>query len=228
MLDDQPTDAETSFPSDMLGAIVLCGGQSTRLGIDKTELIFRGQTFLELVVRQVSKVARHVVLVGRINSESHHLAGNIISLQDERDGLGPLEGMRVGLKCLDDRNVPLAFVTSCDVPLLKPELIQFLISHRRKHSAIVPVDGARVYGMTAIYQTDLHSRIEARLENKQLRVSELADAFDARKVPVNELKDVDPNLDSMTNINSVKDYQALLDRFELTCPPELAKRIKKK
>ncbi len=228
MPNNQPTDAETSFPSDVMGAIVLCGGQSTRLGIDKTELIFRDQTFLELVVQQVSKVAKHVVLVGRINSESHHLAENIISLQDERDGLGPLEGIRVGLKCLADRNIPLAFVTSCDVPLLKPELIRFLISQRCERSAIVPVDGARVYGMTAIYETELHSRIEERLENKQLRVSELADAFDARKVPVNELKDVDPNLDSMTNINSAQDYQALLDRFQLTCPPELAKRIKEK
>ena len=196
MPDNNPISTETPADDSMeeLGAIVLCGGQSTRLGIDKTELIFRDQTFLERVVGQVGEIAQQVVLVGRINPESHRLSKNITLVQDERENAGPLEGIRVGLKALAEKGIPLAFVTSCDVPLLKPELILFLLDQLGDHPAIVPIDGQRVYGMTAIYQTGLHFQIEKRIAENQLRVSELAEAFSAKQISVEQLRGVDPNL----------------------------------
>ncbi|MFK7767537.1 MAG: molybdenum cofactor guanylyltransferase [Mariniblastus sp.] len=214
-------------PIEGLGAVVLCGGQSTRVGVDKTELVFQGQTFLERVVEQVASVADKVVLVGQIASDAHRIPNDVEVLQDERAGDGPLEGIRVGLKYLSDRQLSWAFVTSCDVPLIKPELIRFLFANRGE-TAIVPNDGIRIYGMTAIYKTDLHQQLLQRIVNKQLRVSELADALAAKTISVEELKGIDPELDSFTNINSAKDYLELLKRFDLDCPPELARRLAEK
>ena len=118
-----------------------------------------------------------------------------------------------------------AFVTSCDVPLLKPQLIRFLFEQLEGHPAIVPVQGDRVFGMTAIYRTDQHVEIDDRIKSNQLRVSDLAAALDARCIKADELRKADPDLDSLTNINSVDDYRILLDRLGLECPPELAKAI---
>ncbi len=108
-----------------LGAIVLCGGKSTRLGIDKTQLIFHGQTFLERVVSQVEQVCHPVVLVGDADFSQHQLPPNVQWATDEHPNCGPLEGIRVGLAKLASQ-VDFAFVTSCDVPLIDPQLIRFL------------------------------------------------------------------------------------------------------
>ena len=212
-------------PSGRLGAVVLCGGKSSRLGLDKTQLIFREHTFLERVVELVSQTTDRIVLVGPTDFSQHRLSPQIILEKDLQVNCGPLEGIRVGLKRLSN-DVEFAFVTSCDVPLLKPQLIQLLLDQIGDHQAIVPFDGKRVYGMTAIYQTVLHQAIEKRIENKQLRVSELASEFDARMLDVDSLREIDPDLDSMTNINSAKDYRDLLKRFGLEISPEIANRIK--
>lgn len=212
-----------------LGAVVLCGGKSTRLGIDKTRLDFKGSTFLEQVVNQVRQVCGKVVVVGDTDLSFHQLPDDIVVACDQASDKGPLEGIRVGLEKLaaDDAQTgcEYAFVTSCDVPLLQPALIGCLFDQLNSGPAIVPVQGDRVFGMTAIYRTRFHVEIGRRIKANNLRVSELATAFDANCIDADQLRDIDPNLDSLTNVNSVDDYRNLLKRLGLACPPELAKLI---
>jgi molybdopterin-guanine dinucleotide biosynthesis protein A len=212
-------------PDTRLGAIVLCGGKSTRLGIDKTQLIFQGQTFLERVVSQVQKVCHPVILVGDADFSQHQLPPNVQWATDENADCGPLEGIRVGLAKLASQ-VDMAFVTSCDVPLIDPELIRFLSHRISDRDAVIPVSGERVFGMTAVYRTKLHGMIHERIQNGQLRVSELATAFPSHQIHVDSLREIDPELDSMTNINSAVDYFDLLKRFGLELSPELQNRFK--
>ena len=208
-----------------LGAVVLRGGKSSRLGTDKAQLIFRDQRFLDGIVGQIEKITDKIVVVGNaMDSPDRQLSSNIVFEQDRRSGRGPLEGIRVGLQRLSN-SVQFAFVTSCDVPLLNPALIRFLYQNIGKYPAIVPVDGNRVFGMTAIYRTSLHHAIDQRINAGQLRVSELADAVGAKKIPVESLIEIDPNLDSLTNINSTQDYLELLKRFGLACPPQLERKL---
>ena len=208
-----------------LGAVVLCGGKSARLGIDKTQLLFREKTFLEHVVEKVAHVASHVVLVGNIDFSNHNLPKNVILDEDKMVGKGPLEGMRVGLERLHSADVEFGFVTSCDVPLLKPDLIRHLFALINDRTCVVPVDEQRVYGMTAIYRSELHVKIGDRIQSGQLRVSELANEFDALQPTVDSLRTIDPELDSMTNVNSKQDYLNLLGRFDHECPPHLLAAI---
>jgi molybdopterin-guanine dinucleotide biosynthesis protein A len=217
----------TLHPENNLGAIVLCGGKSTRLGIDKTQLIFHGQTFLERVVSQVEKVCHPVILVGDADFSQHQLPPNVQWATDENPNCGPLEGIRVGLAKLAPQ-VDFAFVTSCDVPLIDPQLIRFLFHKISDHQAVVPVSEKRIFGMTAVYRTKLHGRIDQRIQSGQLRVSELATSFPTHQIPVNLLREIDPNLDSMTNINSAVDYFNLLKRFGLELSPKLKDRLKDK
>lgn len=217
-------------PISNLGAVVLCGGKSSRLGIDKTQLDFKGHTFLEQVVAQVAQVCGQVVVVGDTDLSFHVLPDDVWLARDEEADKGPLEGIRVGLEQLaggkDGINqCEFAFVTSCDVPLLKPELIRYLFEQLKQHAAVVPVQGDRVFGMTAIYRTDRYVEIEKRVQADQLRVSDLATALDARLLKADSLREIDPDLDSLTNVNSVDDYRNLLGRLKIQCPPELAKAI---
>jgi molybdopterin-guanine dinucleotide biosynthesis protein A len=212
-------ESENTRPNQRLGAVVLCGGKSTRLGVDKSQLLFQGQTFLERVVRQIQRACGSIVLVGDTDFSKHNLPAEIVIAGDEQVEKGPLEGIRVGLKRLAQQ-VDYAFVTSCDVPLLRTELIGYLFEQIGSHQAIVPVENHRVFGLTAIYQTELHQTIEQRIADEQLRVSDLANAFTTNRIDIESLKVVDPDLDSLTNVNSAADYFELLKRFGLECPEQ--------
>lgn len=194
-----------------LGAVVLCGGQSTRLGTNKSELQLNEKTFLQAIVETLQPIASPIALVGPVDPTKHSLPPKVILATDENPNKGPLEGIRVGLKRLESE-CEYAFVTSCDVPLLSNQLVTFLWRQLGDHDAIVPFRGDRRYGMTAIYRTRLHAAVAQRIANNSLRVCDLTEGFDVKNIPADDLRVADPDLDSLTNVNSTTDYQRLLNR----------------
>ena len=203
---------------------MLCGGRSSRLGVDKQELIFAGKTFLETIVAALAPVTQRILLVGNVDPDQHQLPDCVLIAKDELKNKGPLEGIRVGLKSLAN-DCEYAFVSSCDVPLLTGELVKFLYTQMEHRDAIVPTKGERRYGMTAIYRTSLYSAIQERIAENKLRVCDLADGFDVANIDAEKLRVVDPELDTLTNINSAADYFRLLERFEQRCPKELLRKL---
>lgn len=208
-----------------VGAVVLAGGRSRRMGFDKANLPFAGSTFLEAVVNRIGKVVGRTIVVGnnrqRLEQFGFENNDSVEVVFDEKTDSGPMEGIRVGLQILE-ADFPLAFVSSCDVPLIEPGLITFLCSHIGSHEAIIPKDPVsnRVFGMTAIYQTGLHPRINDLIKADRLRVSELSNEFFCRFVSTEELKTIDPQLNSLLNINHMDDYLALLQQETLPIPKD--------
>src|SRR6185295_16745312 len=95
------------------GAIVLCGGKSSRMGTSKALLPFGPETMLQRVVRILQDVVSPVVVVSALNQALPNLSAEVIVTRDEHEGHGPLEGLRAGLKALPT-DVECAYVTSCD------------------------------------------------------------------------------------------------------------------
>src|SRR5262245_61829045 len=108
------------------GAIVLCGGKSTRMGASKALLPFGPESMLQRVVRILAEVVSPVVVVGAVDQRLPELPRQVIIARDEREGRGPLEGLRAGLKALPS-DIEVAYVTGCDVPLLEPAFVREML-----------------------------------------------------------------------------------------------------
>ena len=236
MTDTRQSSQKANASAAGFGVVILAGGQGTRMGLDKSQLVLGNQTFLERIIESAQQVTRHVVVVGahgqvrpsRMNGLSQSSQHAVIWASDQQPDCGPMEGIRVGLKMLSD-TCSSAFVTSCDVPLLRPELITHLKSMMQKVGdvdGVVPQRGDRVYGMTAVYRTRVHHYICQLIRERRLKVSLLAECFNCINVSIDSLKSVDPELDSVTNVNSVEDYLNLLKRMGQTCPVELFERLR--
>ena len=89
------------------------------MGSAKALLPFGSETMLQRVVRLLGTVASPIVVVAASQQPLPELPAAVTVARDEREGRGPLEGLRAGLKALPS-TVDVAYVTSCDVPLLVP------------------------------------------------------------------------------------------------------------
>jgi molybdenum cofactor guanylyltransferase len=193
-------------------AIVLCGGRSTRMGHDKALLPFGGEILLARVVRIVRGAADEVVLVAR---EGQALPEGFDAVRDPAEGLGPLAGIAVGLRHIrSDR----AFVTGCDAPLLQPALIQRLLELADGYDAAVPLIDGRFMTTTAVYERSIASIAEALVAKRALRTSGLLDHVRVRPVDADELRDVDPDLESFRTCNTPADYAEALRRSRTVAP----------
>ena len=195
-----------------LGAMILCGGRSSRMGRDKATLPFGDETLLERVLRKLAPVSARRMVVGRRAQALPELPGDVQVVFDEVPDQGPLGGLAPGLRAAADA-VPAWFVTSCDVPFVSPSLVSFLGDRLADDvDVVVPrVDGF-LQPLTAVYRPEVLPALEALFKEGGRRPVHLFDRVRTQVVEEDELAHVDPELLSFLNCNRPEDYRAALAR----------------
>jgi molybdenum cofactor guanylyltransferase len=192
-----------------VGGIVLCGGQSARMGRPKLSLPFGDETMLGRVVRIVGEVVSPVVVVAAAGQELPALPRGTLVARDELEAQGPLAGLAAGLAALGD-SAYAAYVSSCDVPLLKAALIRALIDALGTHEVAVVRDQERDHPLAAVYRTTCAERVHHFLAAGRRGLTEFVRQCDVRIVEGTELQAVDPELQSLVNVNTPAEYLAAL------------------
>ena len=175
------------------------------MGSAKALLPFGSETMLQRVVRLLGTVASPIVVVAASQQPLPELPAAVTVARDEREGRGPLEGLRAGLKALPS-TVDVAYVTSCDVPLLVPGFVQRMIELLDEHDvAVMEIDGFP-HPLSAVYRRSTLPHIEALLAADRLRPVFLFEAVRTRRVKPAEMMAVDPELQTLRNLNNRADY----------------------
>lgn len=197
--------------STHLGAIVLCGGLSTRMGTPKAALRFGNETLLERVVRTVqSSIAGPTVVVAASGQPLPPLSSDVSIAVDAIAGNGPLQGLHAGLTALAGR-CDAALVVGCDHPLLRPEFLRRVGDRLGTGDAAVPLLAGRLHPLTACYRVGpCLPAVATLLQANRLRVTDLFALVNTRLIDETSLREVDPPLDSVRNVNTPEEYRAAL------------------
>lgn len=151
---------------------VLVGGRSSRMGVDKALLPYRGMPLASYIAHQMAEVAHPVSLVG---DPLRHGALGFPVVADERPGSGPVGAIVTALRAT---NATFNLVTSCDVPGVTSDLFVAMLDHIQGTDlqCLVPVtpDG-REQVLCAVYRRDAAERMDSaetrlRLAVRRLRV----------------------------------------------------------
>jgi molybdopterin-guanine dinucleotide biosynthesis protein A len=194
------------------GALILCGGQSRRMGRPKAWLRFGPEVLLQRVTRIVGSVADPIVVVAAPDQELPPLPGSVTVVRDPVAYRGPLQGILSGLAALP-ASVELAYASATDVPLLQPAWISRLADLMGDHDLAIPhVDGYH-HPLAALYRrATVLPAVASLLESDRLRPVFLMESVRTRVVTPDEMLPADPELATLRNLNSPDDYhQALLD-----------------
>ena len=191
------------------GGIVLCGGQSKRMGRPKAWLPFAGEIMLPRVVRLLGEAVRPVVVVAAPGQDVPPLPPEVAIVRDEEKGRGPLQGLAAGLQALRGQ-VEAAYLSSCDVPFLRPAFVRRLIDLLGDHAICVPQVGDYHHPLAAVYRLEVAEAVRRLLAADRLRPFFLFEAVPTRVVEAAELADVDPTFQTLRNLNTPEDYEAAL------------------
>jgi len=207
----QPRAAEAAdpAPSLRLGGVVLCGGRSSRMGREKAWLPFGTEPMLARVVRLVRQAAEPVVVVAGPAQTLPPLPDDVLVARDEQPYWGPLGGLAVGLERLAEL-ADVAFVASCDCPLLLPEFVRHLAGQLDDHQAAVPFDADHHFGLAAVYRVEVAGRARRLLAEGRRSLRALLEECDVHWVSLDSLRRVDPQLLSLRNVNTPDDYRTAL------------------
>ena len=211
--------------NEQIAGVVLCGGNSSRMGQSKALLPFGDETMLQRVLRIMSYVTKPLVVVKANNQSLPDLPHDVLITQDRTAGQGPLEGIRMGLDALvqnSNATAPIAtaaYVTSCDVPLLEPAFVQAVANNLGNADAVVVVEDGFHHPLAAVYRTSVIPVIDSLLESGKRRPLFLFDQITTVTVATQDLLFADPELSSLMNLNQPGDYLAALQRAGLKPDP---------
>ncbi len=196
------------------GAIILAGGQSRRMGTPKADLPFGPETLLTRLIRILSPLVSDCVVVAAAGQSPASLPAKVQLVHDERPARGPLEGLRAGLSA--SASCDACYVSSCDAPLLQSSFVTTLFDLLRPDDQIVvPRDTSHFHPLAAVYRHSVLPHVEELLRQDRLRPFFLFERVVTRAVDVEDLRVVDPTLQSLRNLNSPADYHQALAQLGL-------------
>src|SRR5271155_5249030 len=174
----------------MLAAVILSGGQSSRMGSPKALLRFQGKSFLEhllVVVAHPQISVRRIVLgpdAGLITRALALHPSDIVSNPDWQ--LGQLSSIHSALRSLPPGTDGI-LLSLVDHPLVSGELVDQLITvfYATRKSIVLPVcDGRR--GHPVIFSAKLYEELLAAPIDQGARAVVWAHTQDLVEVPTND------------------------------------------
>ncbi|HET7768407.1 MAG TPA: molybdenum cofactor guanylyltransferase [Chloroflexota bacterium] len=193
---------------DPVSGIILAGGKSRRLGVDKTTLPWppgnpEGRTLLDHTVEKLRLVCADLIVVGYRGERP--LPQGVRAVSDAFPDSGPLGGLCAGLEAARQEH---AFAVPVDMPFLSVELLEWLIAQPRDYDVLAPIYGL-VQTLHAIYAKRCVEVIRRRLAAGQRSMIGLLEdpALRVSYVEQAQVERLDPGARSLANLNTPEDLE---------------------
>lgn len=188
-----------------VSGVVLAGGKSKRMGMDKRHLSVHGKPLLDRVTSVLLELFPEVLLV---------LAEEDISKQDDRirivtdlvPGCAAVGGLYTGL--YHSRH-PHVFVVACDMPFINPAVIELFLQKVDATDIVLAQLVTGLQPLHGLYSKHCQPFLKAMIDARDLRLQNIADqqGLAVHRISEAEIKPLDPQLLSFLNLNSPADIE---------------------
>ena len=124
-----------------------------------------------------------------------------------------MEGLAAGLEALKD-SCDAAFLSSCDVPFLKKEFILGMTAALGECRMCIPRTEGYFHPLASVYRVDVLSDVKQLLGEKKLRPFFLLEKVAGKIIEEAQLKQFDPELFSLNNLNTPEEFERALIQFQ--------------
>jgi len=184
--------------------VILSGGLSTRYdGTEKALLQVGGVRILDRIYDIYSQLFEEIILV--TNNPQKFLEWDLLIVSDLFPIRSSLTGIHAGLFYMTN---PFAFISACDTPFLKKEIIETVIGKIEAQIDIVmPETAAGFEPLCAAYSKRCLQPAQHHLEQEKLKIIKTFRKSRIKTISEKVLRKIDPDLASFFNINTPGDLK---------------------
>ena len=195
--------------------VILAGGDSRRMGRNKALMRLGDETLISRTLKRLQSVTGETIVI----ANSAHLYGelDVRVYEDLIPKSGALGGVYTGLTHAVNNAV---VCVACDMPLLQPKLMTYLLTLLGKHDAVVPYtremeeSNTKLQTLCAVYSRRCNHVIRQMLGEGELRLHALCDRIKVHRVPPDEWQEYDPEGLSFENVNTREDFERVKEMLE--------------
>ena len=171
-------------------------------GKNKAFLSVGNHTIIDRLYNTLQGLFDEVLLV--TNDPIQYLSWDLTIVTDLFPIRSALTGIHAGLF---HASSPHVFITACDTPFLKKDLIETLLEElETKWDVIIPVTQEGNQPLCAIYSKRCIKPIERQLINEDPKILKFFPKVKVKEIQEAQLRSADPHLISFFNINTPEDF----------------------
>jgi molybdenum cofactor guanylyltransferase len=190
------------MPAEVTG-FVLAGGLSSRMGENKSLMLFRGKPLIMYAIEALSPVCKTVIVSS--NLHAYDFTGCEV-WPDELPLQAPVNGL---YSCLKRSETDWNFMLTCDMPFTGSELFAYILEQVHGDDAVIPVhDQGNVEPLCGLYNRGILTILERRMQAEQYSIMKLLQSVRCRYL------NIGPDLEfyhtkMFSNLNSPGDLDEL-------------------
>lgn len=196
-----------------VSGVILAGGQSTRMGIDKATIKINALLLIEYPLKILNGLFEEILVV--TNERLLETLGSSLSLYENlkviRD-IYPNHGALGGIyTALFHSETPYIFVTACDMPFLNEAFIRYMLRFiGNSHDVIVPESKGGLETLHAIYSKNTTHLIKQNILRNENKIKEFFPFVNVSYIPSKMIKIFDPEEKMFKNINTPQELSEYL------------------
>ena len=182
-------------------AIIMAGGDSQRMGRDKSLLEIDGEPMISRIARQLKPSFKNLLISAAKATAFDSLGIDVVP--DEAPGAGPLMAL---VSALSKSETDLNFVMPCDIPDPPQHLIARLLRESRDADIVVPMtEAGELEPLFAVYRKSVLPSAREALNRGARRVISFYEKHKVKRLALDRES-------VLLNLNTMDDYLARVKR----------------
>ena len=168
---------------EVLG-VVLAGGASRRMGLDKARLEVGGRTLVERAVAALQSNCAEVAI--SMQAPSQWPDSSLRTIHDLRPAAGPLAGLESALLS-EAESGRSAFLLACDLPYVTAEVVRYVLQASDTDdgsAAVIPSVAGRRQPLCGLYRAKALETVRHHLDSGRRAMHRLLDAIAVLEIPI--------------------------------------------
>ncbi len=200
----------------MRSAVILAGGNSRRMTVDKGLTLLHGEPLILHTKRRVAEVVDEVIVVTHTLEQQQKYQKVLCDTKIILDIIGegsPVLGAYTGLSNVQGN---YAFMTGHDMPYINPLIVERLFNLANGHDAATPIwPNGYVEPLHSVYRNTTGAEQARRLlDTGEMRLRMILRRLtDVVMLPVEEIRKIDPELLTLQDIDSPEDLEKAENRL---------------
>ncbi len=179
--------------------IILAGGKSSRMGTDKGFISYQNKPFTAAIIQALEPIVTNIILV---SNHSKYDIFKYTRVPDLVENSGPVAGIYTGLEF---SKTTYNLVLSCDVPLVKTDLLQRLVQEIETGYDVVQFTSqGKTTPLIALYNKHCSEHFKKELEEGEKRLLKVLDKLNVKTLTVHAEDEV-----YLKNINTPNELKEI-------------------
>ena len=197
--------------TDQISGVILAGGKSKRMGVDKATITVGGELLIEYPLRVLNEmfkdnmVITSNLLIEKLRKELSGY-GRLNFLTDIHSNHGALGGIYTAM-C--HATTPYIFVTACDMPFISAQLIRYMASKTTNgnYDVVIPESPGGIETLHAIYKCGLKDLIKNEIIKNNNKIKSFFSKVNVFYVTLDVVEMFGDGENMFRNINTPKELQ---------------------